>query len=217
MKSNTLKKVLSIVIIAIISAVVITTCVLAFVQKSLYNPITEISKDMDSFYTLTVYKDGYYGVHHNSDSETEDKKQVIKDVKEMQIDSTKASILSLMFQGTSDYEPRIITSVAGNVMTSIAKAKGSVCLVYDYLDEEQTLLWEGEVYKNSQAKDPNAPITFRKLIIPVSNTDEFGVCTAYLVDKDNKSSYQIEFLAHQSEIYEYLINITWDYVMPDNA
>jgi hypothetical protein len=216
MKSNTLKKVLSIIIIAIISAVVITTCVLAFVQKSLYNPITEISTDMDAFYTLTVYKDGYFGVHENSDSETEYKKQVIKDVKDMQINSTKASILSLMFQGTSDFEPRIITSDAGNVMTSIAKAKGNVCLVYDFLDDEQTLMWEGVAYKNSQAKDPNAPVKFQKLFIPINNTEEFGVCTAYLADQDNKSSYQIEFLAHQSEIYEYLTNITWDYIITNN-
>lgn len=213
MKSNTLKKVLSIVIIAIILAVVVTTCVLAFVKKSLYNPITDIGDTMDDYYAMTIYKDGYFGVYHNNDAESEEKKKVIEDVTEMSVESTRASILSLMFQGTSSFEPKIITSDAGDVMTSVAKAKGNVCLVYDFLDDEQTLTWDGEVYKNSQAKDPNAPVTFRKLIVPISNTEEFDVVTAYLVGTDNKSSYQIEFLAHQSEIYEYLINITWDYTI----
>lgn len=213
MKSNTLKKVLSIVIISIILAVVITTCVLAFVQKTLYNPITDINDTMGDYYALTIYKDGYTSVYHNDESEVEEKKQTIADIAELSKESTKASILSLMFQGTSSFEPKIITSDAGDVLTDIAKASGNVCLVYDFLDNEQTLTWDGKDYKNSQASDPNAPVKFRKIIIPVSNTAEFDVVTAYLTDTKNKSSYQIEFLAHQSELYQYLVNITWEYTV----
>ena len=67
MKSNTLKKVLSIAIISIILAIVVATCVLAFVQKTLYNPATDLSDSMDNYYLLTIYKDGYTSVYHNRD------------------------------------------------------------------------------------------------------------------------------------------------------
>lgn len=216
MKSNTLKKVLSIVIIAIILAIVVTTCVLAFVKKSLYNPMNEINDNMDNYKIMTIYKDGYHGVYLNIESEDEEKKQVMADIKALSDESTKSSILSSMFQGTGSFEPKILTKDEGNVLTKIAQASGKVCLVYDFADVDQYLMWNGEKYKNSQAKDPNAPVTFRKVYIPISNTEEFDVCTAYLADKDDKSSYQIEFLAHQSEIYDYLVNITWEYVIDRN-
>ena len=212
MKFNTLKKVLSIIIISIILAIAITTLVLAFVQKSLYNPLLDASKDMDKYYSVTIYKDGVSNRYNNNETSSEEDKEIVAKLDELMKDSTKASILSLMFQGTSSFEPEVVISDAGNVMTSIASAKGQVCLVYDFLDEEPTLMWNDEAFTNSQAKDPNAPITFRKLFIPISNTEEFGVVTAYLADKDNKSSYQIKFLAHQSEVYEYMVGIEYNHL-----
>ena len=214
MKSNTLKKVLSIAIISIILAIVVATCVLAFVQKTLYNPATDLSDSMDNYYLLTIYKDGYTSVYHNRDeNEDEGKKQTIADIAKLTKESTKASILSLMFQGTGSFEPEITTTNAGDVKESIAKASGQVCLVYDFTDEEQTLMWNGEAYKNDQANDPDKPVKFSKIFIPVSNTSEFDVVTAYLTGIDNKSSYQVKFLAHQSELYQYLTNITWEYTV----
>lgn len=211
MKSNTLKKVLSIIIISIILAVVVTTLVLAFVQKSLYNPIVDLGKDIDKYYSVTIYKDGVSNRYNNNDVASEEDKEIVAKLDELMKDSTKASILSLMFQGTSSYEVKPVVHNAGDVMKDIASAKGQVCLVYDFLDEEPTLMWDGEPYTNKQAKDPNAPITFRKLFIPISNTEEFTECTAYLADKDNKSSYQIKFLAHQSAVYQYMIGIEFNH------
>jgi len=216
MKSNTLKKVLSIVIIAIILAVATTTCVLAFVQKSLYNPITDINDTIGDYYAITLCKDGVTNLYLNSDTASDEQKEVVSKIEELSKKSTEASILSLMFQGTSSFEPTIKAVDAGDVMTTIAKAKGQVCLVYDFLDDEQTLMWDGEVYTNPQATDPDAPVKFRKLFIPISNNEEFDVCTAYLADSKNKSGYQIEFLAHQSEIYEYMVSLKWNFLTENN-
>lgn len=212
MKSNTLKKVLSIVIIAIILAVATTTCVLAFVQKALYNPITDINDTIGDYYAITLCKDGVTNLYLNNESASEEQKEVVNKIQELSEKSTKASILSLMFQGTGSFEPTIKAVDSGDVMTSIAKASGQVCLVYDFLDEEQTLMWNDKVYTNPQATNPNAPITFRKLFIPIANNEEFTVCTAYLADSKNKSAYQIEFLAHQSEIYEYMVSLKWNFL-----
>lgn len=216
MKSNLVKKIVSSAIIAIILAIVTTTIVLALVQKTLYNPINytyydkDLKKDVnygDTYYSLTLCKDKFANMYLKDGSD--EQKEVINKIAELQKDSTKASILSHMLQGSS-FESEVKVSDAGNVMTKIAKAEGEVCLIYDFIDE-QKLYFDGEVYKNSQAKDPDAPVTFRKIFIPISNTEEFETCTAYLTGSDNISSYQITFLAHQSEIYQYMISLTWDF------
>ena len=46
----------------------------------------------------------------------------------------------------------------------------------------------------------------------ISDNEQFEECTIYLTGSDNKSNYQVKFLAHQSDIYEYLIGLTWDVV-----
>ena len=216
MKSNTLKKVLSITIISIILAVAITTMILAFVQKSLYNPMNDINDTMSNYHFVTLCKDGVANGYFKNETASEESREVVAKIDDLMEKSTKSSILSQMFQGTGSFEARIIAKDAGNVMDTVAKADGKVCLVFDYLDDEQTLMWEGEEYKNSQAKDPNAPVTFRKIFIPISKTEEFEVCTAYLADKNDKSVYQIEFLAHQSEIYEYMVSLTWEFQTENN-
>lgn len=205
MKTNTLKKVLSIVIIGIILAVVATTCILAFVQKSLYNPINEINEEVDGYKRLSVYKDVHQNSFDNNTNTSEEAKTAIKDVNKLLDEMTKDSILSLMLQSTSSFEPSIVVSNAGDVRKSICHAEDTVSIMLNYIDEEQTLYWDGEPYTNSQASDPTKPVTYTKIIMPVTNSDKFEECIIYLADNDYKSSYQIKFLAHQGDLYEYII------------
>ena len=203
MKTNNVKKILSITIISLIVAITIATVILAIIPKKLYNPIAT------NYSAVTVYKDK--NKNNYSEAISDENKAIIDKINELQAKSVKDNMLSALFQGTGSYESRVVSYNEGNVMTSIADVSGAVCLVFQYL-EEQELIWQGEKYTNPQATNPNKVVTYTKIFMPISSNESFEECTVYLADNSNKSSYQIKFLAHQSELYDYLISLEWPMV-----
>lgn len=203
MDTTKVKKILSIVIISLILAVTILTIVLALVPKKLYNPISE------GYSAVTVYKDKNSNTYTFTGEISEEQRSFRDNLDKYVKNSVKDNMLSSIFQGTGRYEAKVISREEGNVMNNVANVSGSTCLIFQYL-EEQKLIFNGKEYKNPQALDPDKTITYTKLYMPISNTDDFQEAVVYLTDKTNKSSYQIKFLAHQSEIYSYLTGLTWD-------
>ena len=95
-------------------------------------------------------------------------------------------------------------------MTNIAKQSGKICLVFNYLDNEQTLTINGTKYTHPEAKGEGKTIVYTKIFMEVSNTQDFQECTAYLADSSNKSNFKVKFLAHQSDLYEYLVGLDFN-------
>lgn len=203
MGTTKVKKILSIVIISLILAVTILTIVLALVPKKLYNPIA------DGYYTVTVYKDKNSNIYQTSGEMSEESQTFKNNLVKYLDKSVKDNMLSSIFQGTGRFEAKVVSKDEGNVMTNVANVSGATCLIFNYLDE-QKLVFNGKEYKNPQATDPTKTITYTKLYMPISKTEDFQEAVVYLTDKTNKSSYQIKFLAHQSEIYNYIISLNWD-------
>ena len=206
MKTSNVKKILSIVILSLILAITITTIVLAVVPKKLYNPIT------DNYKAIIVYKDKVSNIYHTADTAAEDDKVIVAKIKEKLEMSVKDNILSSMFQGVGSFEERVIyEKTSTDCMSKVAKVSGSVCLIFDYL-KEQTLELKGNVYTHPEGKGKNNSIVYTKIFMPLNNTEDFQKCTVYLAGSDNKSNFQVEFLAHQSELYDYIVNLQWDIV-----
>lgn len=206
MKTSNVKKILSIVILSLILAITITTIVLAVVPKKLYNPIT------DNYKAIIVYKDKVSNIYHTADTAAEDDKVIVAKIKENLEMSVKDNILSSMFQGVGSFEERVIyEKTSTDCMSKVAKVSGSVCLIFDYL-EEQTLELKGNVYTHPEGKGENNSIVYTKIFMPLNNTEDFQECTVYLTDGDNKSNFQVKFLAHQSELYDYIVDLQWDIV-----
>ena len=65
-------------------------------------------------------------------------------------------------------------------------------------------------FKNPQAVDPDKVVTFRKLVMPLTSTEDFQERIVYLVDVDGNCNYQIKFLAHQSDLYNYVESLQWN-------
>lgn len=195
MNSNKVKKIISIVIISVVMAIIVATIVLALIPKRLYNPITE------GYEFVAIYqKDNDTSNRYFTNSESEEQKDVTSKIAEYLEDSFKDNVLSSIFQGTGRYDYRVVkasTSIESNV------TKNATCVAFGY-KEEQKLIFKGEEYKNSQATDPTKTITFVKLVMPVSNDNDFQERTVYLVDSDGSSDYQIKFLAHQNKLYTYI-------------
>ena len=206
MKSSNVKKVLSIVILCLVVAITVATVVLAIVPKNLYNPIA------DGYYTVAVYRDKKDQMYHTGDNANEEDKAFIEKFNSLQEKSVRDNVLSALFQGTGRFEEKInYSSTAVNAMDKYANVNGVVCLVFHYL-HEQTLQWNGKVATHAESKNEGKVITFTKMFMPIIDNDEFQKCTVYLTGSDNKTNYSIEFLAHQSDLYDYLTSLPIDYV-----
>ena len=68
-----------------------------------------------------------------------------------------------------------------------------------------TLKYDGKAYKDNESE----PVTFNKIIIEVNSSDYMEEVRAFIVNQDTKqyfpaSTYNVRFLAHQSELYKYI-------------
>lgn len=203
MKSSKVKKIISIVIVSIIVAIALTTVVLAIVPKRLYNPI------VDGYYTVTVYNNKDTKYQYMGNNSSEEQKTFNTKLRELVDKSVKDNLLSAIFQGTGSFEVKVESTNQGNVMNKVANVDNAVCLVYNYLDDEQTLKFGDEVYINSQATTADKTVKFTKIFMPITNNDSFEECIVYLANSENTSNYQIKFLAHQADLYSYLTSL-WD-------
>lgn len=203
--TSKVKKILSIVIISVIVAITALTIILAIVPKRLYNPV------VSGYDRVAVYKDGKGVGYDLVENQMTDKQRAFKaDLEKYLSDSFKDNMLSSIFQGTGRYENKVVSKNEENVVTNIAKASGSICLVFEYY-EEQKLIFNGEEYKNPKATDPTKTITFTKIYMPLSADSDFQERVVYLTSGDSKtSSYQIKFLAHQGDLYNFVQNLEND-------
>ena len=203
MKAKNLKKILAVVVVCLVLALTITTIVLAVVPYSVYNPIK------DDFVTMTIYRDEVSILYGNGDKGSEESNKIIDDILDLNEKSLKDNLLSSMFQGVTSYEVEV-TNTSYSTVKNLYDGAGIFCLVFDYLDEVQTLKINDEEYKfeeNFSAK----PIEYTKIIMPIVSTEDFQENTIYFV-KDGKSNYQLKYLAHQNEIYEYIKALQWNLV-----
>ena len=193
MKTNVIKKVISIVIITLVVLLVAATITLACVQKPLYNPLPTNYDYIDIYNTNgseSYYPDG-----------TEKSVKVYNTIAEKHQESFKANLLSEIFQGTLKYNVKVTSTAYSNINNVITEA--DVCLVFNFL-QEQTLELNGAVYKDDSSFTKE--VKYDQIVMPLINDTEFSECTMYLVaDKtEGQSSYQVKFLAHQSDLYEYV-------------
>jgi len=207
MKTNNVKKVLYIVILSLFIAITVATVVLAVIPKKLYNPINE------GYGAITVYKDKTPNTYINVANNSEQDKEVIANIEKYHADSVKDNILSTLFQGTGSFEESVIyEEKATDCMSNVAKQADTVCLIFNYLDNEQTLIIDGKEYTHPNAKGEGKTIVYNKIFMPVTNNQDFQECTVYLADSSNKANFKITFLAHQSDLYAYLVGLNFDIV-----
>ena len=194
MKSSNVKKILSIVIVSLVLAITALTIILALIPKTLYNPIAD-----GYSYVYVHQKDDEYNTYlANSDSQ--EQKDVLSKIDELLEESIRDNLLSSIFQGTGSFDTRVvIDDKKDRVMSDVAKASGATSLVFGYANDQE-FVFKGEKYKNPQAKDPDKVVTFRKLVMPLTSTEDFQERIVYLVDVDGNCNYQIKFLAHQCDL-----------------
>lgn len=202
MKTNTLKKVMSIVIVSIVLALVAVTIILAVVPKRFGNIIS------DNYATVSVYKNGkeqlfWYNANLNDNNNVEDSK-VVKEIDRLHKASLKDNLLSAIFQGTGSFKIEVVQDPETNVISFVDK-EGVYGLVFDYT-ELQTLTVDGKELKYEQTLSSKT-VSYNRIVMPLTDSNRFTDNTIYLCNSSSDSTYQVRYIAHQSDICDYIDSI----------
>lgn len=202
MRKSLVKKIASISIIAVVLALVVTTIILALVPKSMDNPI------MNKANTIVIYQDDASARYtYDPTAITDEQKEVnnvIDTIMDLHEESLKDNVLSAIFQGTGKFKIHVTDNYVANVISTVAKKDGN-CIVFNYYGDTQVLKFNDEVYIH---EDNGQSVTFDMIVMPLGSSDSFEECTIYLANSEtNKSSYQLKFLAHQSELNDYISSL----------
>ena len=202
MKTSTLKKVLSIVIVSIVLALVAVTIILAVVPKRFGNIIS------DNYATLSVYKDGKENlfVYNGQSTDESDVKQnkVINEIVRLHKESLKDNLLSAIFQGTGSFKIEVLQDPETSVINFVDK-EGVYGLVFDYTTP-QTLKVDGAELKYEETLSSKT-VTYNRIVMPLKDTNRFDDNVIYLCNSSSDSTYQVRYIAHQSDICDYIDSI----------
>lgn len=198
MKTNNVKKILSIVIISVVLALVAVTVILAVIPKTLYNPLNT------EFQSVVIYRDKSEDVYIKDYSDKD--REAFAKILELHEKSLKASVLSNMFQGTGSYDVNVVTKGQTDVKNNVILKDDVYAIEFRYLTA-QTLKINGEEWKDEKTFSSKT-VSYDKMYLIVTNNDSYEECTIYLTNEKDDSSYQVKFLAHQEELYDYIKNLS---------
>lgn len=209
MNKNQTKKIISIVIVSLVLALVLVTIILAIVPKKLENPVAQ------GYTSITVYsgdKDQtYFYTPNATDADAIKENETFRKIESLHADSLKDNVLSALFQGTGSFDVQVTKTNYPNALTEAQDQSDNV-LVFTYATGEQTLMINGKEYKDTSSFSSSV-VTFDMVVMPIGDSNSFEECTIYLADRTNKnSSYQVKFLAHQSDLADYISNLTFPIV-----
>ena len=200
MKAKSVKKIIGIVVVSIVLALTVATIILALIPKKLYNPIPH-----NDFAGVTVWRstlsNSYYWDEADKDSEAN---QVINELLVKIEDSVQENILSSMFQGALNHDIEVVKTTKNSNLKSLYDGQGVLALVFNYLDDIQTLKINDKVFKYETAVS-STTIEYSQIIMPLVNSDSYEECTLYFV-KDNATEYKLTYYAHQSDLWNYIVN-----------
>lgn len=207
MRTNLTKKIISITVVALVVALVIATIVLACIPKKFTDPI------VDNYASITVYKDGkpqQYRLIQNPETSAERRQnEVFKNIQKLHAESLKDNLLSAMFQGTGSFKTEVADE---SISISKITSDNKYVLVFTYLQEDLLLEVNGEVYRDETTLTSDT-VPFSMLIVPLVDTSNFHSNLVYVAERTaTKSNYQVPFLAHQSELYDYVASLEFSVI-----
>lgn len=194
-----MKKKLTIIFSVLVIALVLATIALAIIPINLYNGIES------NISSIVVYKNG---VGETYEPLIDDDSQVVIDkIYDLQKKSIGETILSSWLQSTSSFTASINKETTSS-FSSLLTNTSNVFVEFKY-SGTQTLMLNGEVYLDKSISTP-AQVEYTSLFLPISNTSSFDNVTiyvAYYQDGSVVSKFQIKTIAHQSDLYSYIMDL----------
>ena len=191
-----MKKTIAIITVAFLALLVAVTIILAVIPKNFYDPINNYS----NLSYIRVYKgDGTCQDYYKTSSDSEDK-EIYAKLLELHEESLKENILVSMFQGALSFNGGIETEAFTSDTLKDQLAKGCYIEFSYNADFEQPLKYDGKDFRNGEGD----LVEYTKMIIEVNSSNYMEECRAFVLNGEKASSYNVRFLAHQSELYKYV-------------
>lgn len=192
-----MKKVISIISIALVALVVGATITLACVKTRTFDAIDALG-DYDKIQSVTIYKNG---AEYNTLTSYSNKDEISKIVS-LHKDSLKDNVLSALFQGATGFDESMDTLSTSKSLSDIYAE--NICISFKF-SEKQTLKWENKNVLNSKEKT----VEYDKIIMQLNNSKNFADVTVYVLNDSTSSLYRVNTLAHQADLYDYINNMEY--------
>lgn len=196
---NTLTKVLTIVAIVLVGLIAVSAITLALV-KSNFNQVIDMSK-VEGITVYTDSKDNYYSEDTN--------KEVFEQLKKLYNKGTEESVISALFQGAYSKRAKaeVITSTV-STDTLKTPASGTYVLKFN-LKETQQLKVNGEVVEDSSKYGSDKSIYYNTVYVNIENNTALTKIRCYIISETsiNYSYTQVDFVAHHSELFDYISDL----------
>lgn len=196
---NTLTKVLTIVAIVLVGLIAVSAITLALV-KSNFNQVIDMSK-VEGITVYTDSKDNYYSEDTN--------KEVFEQLKKLYNKGTEESVISALFQGAYSKRAKaeVITSTV-SVDTLKNPASGTYVLKFSLKDTQQ-LKVNGEVVEDSSKYGSDKSIYYNTVYINIEDNTALTKIRCYIISETsiNYSYTQVDFVAHHSELFDYISDL----------
>lgn len=197
-----MKKVISIIAIALVALLVGATVALACIKTSSTDVVDRLVNYDDINY-VQVYKNGeYYQSFTKSDDEG---KKNINTIIDLHKKSLKENMLSALFQGALGFDATMETLDASVTRDTIVKDKNCIAFVFA---EKQTLVWEGKTVQKS-----NNDVQFVELIMEVTDNENYSEVNVYVLNlaknavTSNSSLYKLTTIAHQDKLNDFITKL----------
>lgn len=196
-----MKKVLTIVALALVGLIGASVITLAFVK-------TDYSQLTTSNITDIVV---YYGTEEAAFSEANEEFDVLL---EKFAASEKETILSSLFQGAYSNEA---DATVEKLSWTFSKSSDTTYLrfVYDANETYPVIQLNGENYIDETLTTDDQTVEYSSVYVEVENNSTLTTITAYFIQTlDNESStssnYRISYVAQQSDLYDYIVSLSED-------
>ena len=190
-----MKKIIAIISGCLVAILLTVTIVLACTKHTATSVINT------GAYSIEIYK-GSSTSALEIDEDRNEYKEIMKRYKA----SLKENNLSAIFQGAKSWKPEVKNEeVAISTVTSV---ESTYVLRFIY-DEEQTLKLNGKNYSDPETENV---VTYTGLYVVVNNSANYEDYKVYLVNgNDTKSYYNVNLIAHQASLYEYIGELKYIY------
>ena len=182
-------KIVTICVVALVSLIVVATIVLAIVPKHYYDVV--YSSTSGQAQNIQVYSKGKTNVYTSDSAEYA---SIVSNYKS----GLKENLLLSLFEGSLGYKSSI-----DKYTTPISLNDANSTYVVFRYGQDQTLLFDG-----SQVKDNDEPITFRYIVLSVTNDSNYVksvnayICTA--ATDTATPIYKLTTLAKQYQLLQYI-------------